>query len=256
MKHFNFKSFDYIDFDEYIIGRNGDYDILTEEYYFDIFEHPKFTYDRYIDYKHIIYESILKSYNTKELISKIKGVYDKYFTGNINIRHIESDSLNFMFTVTIPINICDTFIKKIKTLLTLYNYVISKRTDMLKSSILIIEPVKSDLKTDYIYNECKGILYYIVKQDAVNKILKLGIIPKKTKYRNGTPERIYFFTNINDTENIKNILPDNHYSLLKIDLTKAHNKIDFFTDTALDEYISVFTYEFIPRYCISKIKDL
>ena len=139
MKHFNFKSFDYIDFDEYIIGRNSDYDILTEEYYFDIFEHPKFTYDGYIDYKHIIYESILKSYNTKELIDKIKNVYDKYFHGNINIRHIESDSLNFMFTVTVPVNICNTFIQKITSLLNLYNYVISKHTDMIKSSIFIID---------------------------------------------------------------------------------------------------------------------
>ena len=182
------KEKEYISFNEYL-DRNdntNDIDALTEQYLFDIFENPKYQYNRYLEYKNIVYESILKSYDTKKLIEGIKNILiNNYHIDNlkINFKQIESNSITLAFTLSIPSEFYNDFLNDndIIHLLNLFNYKVSKKTKMFKTSTFFIEPLKSELKTDYIYNELNGIIYHITDTKNTDRILTKGLIPRKNK---------------------------------------------------------------------------
>lgn len=112
----------------------------------------------------------------------------------------------------------------------------------------IYENLNSDMpkKTDYIYNNCKGIIYMLADDNELKKINHHGIVQKKY---------VHVFTDINNIDKVKHdIKKQGNLHLIKIDLNKYSNKLRFYIDPATVNYKAFVTREYIPKYCCEEIK--
>lgn len=227
-------------------------------------------YDMYSKYQQLLYESLLKSYNTKKFVNVLSKKFKEYI---FKIELIKtSDIVN---SIRIKFNKeFDTSNSEYQSLLNLYNYYESKNID---NKIITLSPRISEDMSDKVYNESNGIVYHICPNYVVNKILENGLRPKGGKnskiYKNRVwhPKSIYVIFNKvdNDTkkyfkqeiENDKitneydnNVLSDNDVTILKIDLNKYDRKLKFYKDT-LGGKSFVYTREYIPPQCITVYKE-
>ena len=117
-----------------------------------------------------------------------------------------------------------------------------------------IEPYKPQEKTDYIYNDCKGIVYRLVDDNGLKRINHHGLVPK-TNLNRYNPKYIYVFTDINDIDKVKHdIKKHGDLHLIKINLNNYSNKLRFYADPATIDYKAFVTREYIPKYCCEEIK--
>ena len=227
-------------------------------------------YDMYNKYQQLLYESLLKSYDTKKFASVLNKKFKKYI---FKIELIKtSDIVN---SIRIKFNKeFDTSNSKYQSLLNLYNYYESKNID---NKIITLSPRISEDMSDKVYNESNGIVYHICPNYVVNKILENGLRPKGGKnskiYKNRVwhPKSIYvIFDKVdNNTKNYfkqeiendkitneydNNVLSNNDVTILKIDLNKYDRKLKFYKDT-LGEKSFIYTKEYIPTQCISIYKE-
>lgn len=215
----------------------------------------------YYRYQSKIYESLLKSYDSKKLYDEIKKDFNKYIVSDYYAYKDKANIKTIILKYT-----DDSFInnEKFKSLLNLFNYFITYND--IKRKELHIEPNIPDDETDFIYNECNGIVYHITKKNNYNQIKKYGLKPRTAAYRT-FPERIFVTTAKSNNEikanidYVKNILledpsyNDNNIYILKIDLKKYKNKIKLFKDNGM-ENDSYWTSEYIPPFCIKQIKHI
>lgn len=213
----------------------------------------------YFRYKSNVYESILKSYDNKKLYNEILNNFDKdivpyNYTYNDRAT-VKSFVIKYKKTYTF------TETEKFRQLLNLYNYFITYIDK--ENKLIHLEPNIPDNMTDYVYNDCNGIVYHITKTDIYEtKIKKYGLKPKTASYRK-FPECVFVTTGKNEQEikenikYVKDILTDDppyfrNTCILKIDLNKYKNKITLYKDNGMENN-SFWTSEYIPPYCIKTI---
>lgn len=133
-----------------------------------------------------------------------------------------------------------------------------------------VEPIKTKNITDFVKNECGGIIYHICRRDQVDNILRSGLRVKgeKNDYRY-IKNKVYFFCgkdwddlfyNLNKVAISKSAwdptiiwIDEDEFALLKIDV--GGYNIDFFMDTFYNDckdYIG-YTYNYIPPKRITEI---
>ena len=204
---------------------------------------------------------------------------DKYWNDEIIGDFIdnESDSETHKITVHLKRNIVND--NKFNEIINFLNCFVKYNKKTGDFYTLILEPFKPTNKTNYIYNECNGIVYHITFEKYYNSIIKKGgIKPKRLNkcdinnenvghllYR---PSRVYV---IADSNHVKQSIiricnqtahMDGHKDagrqiILKIDLNKYYIdhkfKLNFYADPTNPKNSSTFfTYEFIPKKYINE----
>lgn len=225
-------------------------------------------YDNYDKYQKLLYESILKSYDTKKLASAL----NKKFKDDIfKIELIKTSDIVNSIRITFNKEF-DTTNKEYRSLLNLYNYYEAANQN---NKIITLSPRISQDKTKEVYES--GIVYHICPKYVTENILKNGLRPKGGKnskiYKNRVwhPKSIYIiYGNINNrtkeyfrkeinSDKIHNeyddkVLKTDDVDIIKIDLNKYDRKLKFYQDT-LGGNSFVYTKEYIPAFCISLYKE-
>lgn len=219
----------------------------------------------YDSYQFWLNENLSKSYNAKELVSKLNTIFDikeiEYVNPNKDITqfkiYLNKEDYQKAFTSLEFTNFRHQ-----------YNYYWKQAND--DEYTISLEPYKPTEVTDYVYNKCNGIIYTITNADVYNKInnskeitkhiLKPNRKDNEEIFRDG---RIYFIvgnnkTRIKDQLNQIERLKKIKYSvILKVNLNKYRHKLIFREDSSAFGYDAYFTEEPIPSYCIEVLdKDL
>lgn len=100
------------------------------------------------------------------------------------------------------------------------------------------------------------IIYHITDEKNVNKIMKLGLIPKTKSKISYHPERIYLLT---DKKDINGLISHSKFTidepiLLTIDVSKLKNKMKFYIDVQYPA--GIYTLNNIPKECIIKYEKI
>lgn len=222
----------------------------------------------YSSYQNHLYESINRSYDTLDFVEEISKIakYDKVEY----VKKVKPKSDNHINLTQFSIYFSEENIKKLddeweKLLSLMHRYNYYCKGANLNKGILIFEPYKPKEETNYIYNECKGIVYHVTSKDVYNKIINAKEITKRilkphkitdTEFRDG---RLFFIANPNEKEvkfNLRSIANTGKIKdpvFLKIDLNKYRFKLIFRIDSSAFGYKAYFTEEPIPSYCLEKI---
>lgn len=214
----------------------------------------EFEQNNYVDY---VWEN-LQSHDYKLLQHKI----EQYF-GDRVVKYINQDDKSGIFAI----HVNDEYLyrdKKFNNLLKFFNFFIRERNGFR----YVIEPIYSQDMNDWVYKQCNGVVYHFTDNETANKILKTGLrIKGRTSSDFAYPNRIYLYTpgmyltssNKDKWIQFANLIVDpfmiNKFGLavLKIDLSRIkRTNITFYRDTAMGE-TSVFTYNNIPKECITKL---
>lgn len=211
----------------------------------------------------------LISHDYKKFINEIKTLFD-----NIDIEIIDSNSTNKSFNIVTQNN--DTYekIKQDKKFISLYkfyNYSVTyDDTPYNNEYVIYVEPNVTTDVTDYVYNECEGIVYHITFDANTYSIMHNGLRPKgkntdnkdkhSKQYRNFS-ERVFCIAAPKDKvdDAIKEIAKSKgyrkRYATIKIDLSSLSNKIKFYRDTSYyDNDHAVYTFTYIPKEFLSLYK--
>lgn len=240
-----------------IYSENLQYHIQSQQKYQDMLEFfdndiPDNILERFksgedIDY---VWEN-LKSHDIDSLINRL---YKEFPIDNIEkfgegcfIVWFETDMSNY---------------DKFKDILRFYNYNIRQTF----KGGLLIEPIYATDLSNYVYNECGGIVYHFTDNKSAKYILENGLRIKGSTVGRHIPKRIYVYApqkliNKNDIDDVKrfalavvNSIKIKRYGLccLKINLNKPHNtNIGFYKDTTMKQKESLFTLNNIPKECIT-----
>lgn len=227
-------------------------------------------YDDYNMYQELLYESLLKSYDTKKLANTL----NKKFKNDIHkIYQIPTNDILKSIVIEFYDKF-DTTNKEYRSLLNLYNYYEAKN---INNKIITLSPRISEDMSNKVYEDSKGIVYHICPKYVTENILKNGLRPKGGKnskiYKNRVwhPKSVYVIYgdidyNIKEyfkreiekdkitTEYDDKILNSDEVTILKIDLNKYDRKLKFYKDT-LGVKQFVYTKEYIPPFCISLYKE-
>lgn len=206
-----------------------------------------------------IYENIEHSYSSKELLSKINSKFKEYLYDGIEVSTNNENTKS----IDIYINNKDLqYNEEFKSLLNFYNYYVSfceYRKEYGGYYEMYIEPYKPKEATDYIYNDCKGIVYRFVNDNGLKRLNHHGLVPRHDKDRH-YPRYIFVIANPNENK-LKDILSQvqseikkTNLHLIKIDLNKYENKLKFYIDPASVNYEAYVTREYIPKYCCEEIE--
>lgn len=257
---------------DYIYKQFSDCDIIRRKYIEDIKEYfnddiPEYLIEN-LNSENYINDYILenlKSHNTKQLQEKI---LNKFLNKYNDIKFQELTNKKEKYDVKGFILLSKTNIeniyndKEFQDLIQFYGYYITDKTNI----HLAILPTYPENVSDFVYKKNKGILYHFTAGKHVNEILKKGLRIKRANYRE-YPERIYLYScgykKLKDIPNIESFINNvvnsfdrNRYglSIFKINLNKINgSNIEFYTDDIMDEKEAVFTYNNIPKECITKI---
>lgn len=257
---------------EYIYRQFLDFDIIRRLYIEDIKEYfnndiPEYLIEK-LNSEDYIYDYILenlKSHNTKQLQNKILNKFlDKYDDIKFQKLTNQKEKYDVKGFVILSYNyikdLCND--EEFNNLIKFYGYYISDKTNI----HLVVLPTYPENVSDFVYKKNKGILYHFTSGEYVDEILNKGLRIKKASYRE-YPERIYLYScgykKLEDIQNIDKFINKvvNSFnrkkyglSIFKIDLNKIKgNNIEFYTDDIMDEKEAVFTYNNIPKDCITKI---
>ncbi len=239
----------------------------TDEIFGDIIER---SYDNY--QKLLINETLNDSHDHNALMYFI----DKYWHNDIIGDFIDDESNSDTHKITVNLKHDITSEQKFNEIIHFMNYFVKFNKKVNDKYTLILEPFKPSNKTDFIYNECKGIVYHITFEKYYNAIRKRGgLKPKRlnkeelndenVKHLLYRPSRVYVIASNKDIK--KKIMKiaeqtasmdihksDGRQIILKIDLSKYQHKINFYDDPANPkDNGAYFTYEFIPMKCLKEI---
>lgn len=224
-----FKYAEYYTFEDYLKEYNINENDITDETHFHyitstwsiVFHRP------YYRYRSHVYKDILDQYDAKGLYEEIVENFEKDIIVNYSY-YRDKTSTKTMFIYYKNDKFVETEI--FQSLLKKYNYALTYN----RNKELCLDPYIPNKRTDYIYNDCKGIVYYATDLKTYEQIKKFGLKPKTIKC-----DKVRVST-----------CPDE--MLLKIDLNKYHNTITFFEDKIKESNL-FWTKEYIPPFCIEKI---
>jgi hypothetical protein len=101
-----------------------------------------------------------------------------------------------------------------------------------------------------------GTFYHVCKKQNLDKILKIGLVPKSKSKTSYHPDRIYLLNNISDAENLINRFnfydSSSEYIILKININKEDN-IKLYNDPNYNKK-GCYTYDNINKNNISIVK--
>lgn len=208
--------------------------------------------------ENIIYESIIHSYDHEKLLEKINKKFkdDIYDVSEVPTNNDKTKSIGlYIKNENLQYN------EEFKSLLNLYNYYVSfceYRKENNGYWEMYIEPYKPKEVTNYIYNDCKGIIYRFVNDYGLKRLNHHGLVPRNNSDRH-YPKYIFVVSNPNNDKlkeillQVKREIKKNDLHLIKIDLNKYENKLKFFIDPASVNYEAYVTREYIPKYCCEEI---
>jgi len=258
------KDVKYYTFENYCEDHNILYENINDDTHKDfVMNNWSIVFHRpYYVYKSHVYESLLKSYDTKKLYDKIVDKFGKYIVKYYAPYKDKATTKSLI--IVYKDNIDFTKDPKFISLLNLYNYFITYIDYDNKE--IHLEPNIPDDETNYIYDKCNGMVFHItLKNIYETKIKKYGLKPKTASYRK-YPERVFVTTGENkkdiedNIEFVKQILKEDviytedNIIVLKIDLNKYKNKITLYKDNGMMNK-SFWTSEYIPPYCIEIFKE-
>lgn len=214
----------------------------------------KFQKDGWVDY---VWEN-LQTHDYKLLQNQL----EKYFGDNI-IEFIDQSDESGIFAIRVK----DKYLHRdtnFRKLIEFYGYFIRE----INQHKYVIEPTYSQKRDDWVYNECNGVVYHFTDNDTADSILSKGLrIKGRERIDFSYPKRIYLYAPgfyiINENKDlwidfVKNVVDPikvkrNGLSILKIDLNRIKKyNISFYRDTAMGDD-AVFTYNNIPKECITKL---
>lgn len=213
--------------------------------------------DTYQIYQHDLYETLFYSYDKdklkQELLSKFGDLYEMDTIDN----NVGKDMLLLKYKTNHCIHS-----KEFNRILNFYNYTLTYIDEDDKT--LYIEPNVPKEMTDYVYNECSGIVYHITKnQNTYDNIMKYGLKPKTSSYRKYNNRVFYTYgkTKKEIKQNIQDILnifigSNNHIDakILKINLNLFRDNVKFFKDSTINDINAIWSSEYIPPYCIELVE--
>lgn len=216
------------------------------------------------DIKNHIEESLIKSYDTNKLIDKIKNRYK-----DIEVSLYPSKSDESLFTITF--NDKDNYERFLEDIyiqkqLDFFGYYITEKID--KKLLIAIEPNFGTKCTDFVYNNCNGLIFHITSKEFYkNNIKYKGLKPKIgniKKYRYFT-ERIFLICGETTDEIIENIeliidqkgYEKDSYVILMIDLKENHYNVNFYYDPSEDNWHNcIYCNAYFPYKYINEIKNI
>ena len=218
---------------------------------------------------------MLKPHDPTQLIKALNKQYAKKYKCPIKLLNsIESKNSLKRITLLVPTLLVindDNFLGKFADICDTYMYCIrgvDKDNFNEKWTPVDIEPILGDNCTDFIKNDCNGIIYHITLKDNEDSIERKGINPHAPNDLDRFEyNRIYFACGKNWEEakrsihyivyslknKQKNFTPEN-LIVLKVDVSKIKN-IEFYRDPSdYSESDAVFTFITIPpKYIEGKI---
>ena len=208
--------------------------------------------------ENVIYENILKSYKSEKLLDKINKKFGNYLYDGTEVNPVtKTNSLVLFISDNKLIND-----EEFKSLLNFYNYYVSfcedRKYNDIKYYEVYIEPYKPEEKTDYICDDCKGIVYRFVNDNGLKRLNHHGLVPRHDNDRY-YPRYIFVIAD-KDKNKLKETLMEvqreikkTNIHLIRIDLNKYENKLKFYKDPASVNYDAFVTREYIPKYCCKEI---
>lgn len=207
-------------------------------------------------------ESLIKSYDTNKLISII---YKRY--PDIEYNYNKSKSKEFVFSIYFNKKEdydkfqTDIYINK---QLDLFGYYITENIN--KELCLIFEPNFGTKCTNFVYEKCNGLIFYVTSKEKYNlKIKDIGLKSvegNKLKYRYYT-ERVFFSCGESKQEIIDNInFLINQFGyidpiILMINLKENKYNVDFYYDPSEDEWHNfIYCNAYFPDKYITRIYNI
>lgn len=156
--------------------------------------------------------------------------------------------------------------EKFKSLIEFFNYFVSEIED----NRIFIEPMYSEDRSKYVFNNCKGICYHVTTQERAEKIMRTGLRMKRSPYRE-LPSRIYLYAtpklSLLKDKNIKDFAykivnklrakREGGIAIIRVNLNRCYNDVmRFYKDTSMKEDEAVFTYNNIPPECLTKLNKI
>lgn len=249
------------DFDEFckmnnITEPNGE---IYKEYLGATFNNASLGYGverSYIAYQERLYETLLHSWDCHELIYKLK----KFININ-NVTYVNNKRNTTQFSIFTTYEEYDSIDEqRFFSLIHLYNYYVKNVIEHDDNVEIVFEPYKPKDVTDYVYNECKGIIYHVTSERASDKIKNTEIKSKAKHddnviYRDG---RSFFIASKDKSEvrhelrQLTNLLKLKDPVYIEVDLNEYYNKLRFRLDSSGAGY-KVFTEEPVPCFCLHRI---
>ena len=204
----------------------------------------------------------LNTHDAEKLKSKISDIakveFDDYSSGSIKSFSVLCTSKEDAKSLVEN--------EKFKNLIEFFNYFVSEMQD----NRIFIEPLYSEDRSKYVFNDCNGICYHVTTHERAEKIMRNGLRIKRSSYRD-FPSRIYLHATpklslIND-KNIKDFAykivnklkaeREGGIAIIKVNLNKCYNDVmRFYKDTSMKEDEAVFTYNSIPAECLTKLNKI
>jgi len=214
--------------------------------------------------KNKIEESLIKSYDTNKLIEKIEKKYK-----DIDVSIYPSKSNESLFKIIFNNkDDYENFLEDIyiQRQLDFFGYYITEKIN--KELIVFVEPNFGTKCTNFIYNDCNGLLFHVTLRKTFNKFIRgEGLKPKVgdiKKYRYFT-ERIFLICGETKEEIIDNIelvveqkrYTNDDYVILMIDLKANKYNVDFYYDPSEDNWHNcIYCNAWFPDKYIIEVKNL
>ena len=216
-------------------------------------------YDSYTRYQERLYESLLRSYSPYKLINALEKKFGTHIIQFAKIRPSEYDKLGvaaFICTLESEGKLRNN--EDFQSILNLYNYTFSYSYNIIRNGhtmrMCVLEPNITGDYTKIVYDKWDGIVYHVTLKRYVDSILKNGLRPKTSEYRE-YDERIFVTGGDDFMRNLSILIDDlgyrfKDYVVLKIDLNKNPRKIKLFRDPVQDDCLGLYTKENISSDCI------
>lgn len=207
------------------------------------------------------FDYILESLKTHDH-KKLQKILKEEFPKNIAFFNDFNENSFIMFLNTDSQSILNN--DKFKDILQFFNYTLRQPYD----GGYLIEPIYPKNVSDYVYNDCSGILYHFTDNKSAESILKSGLRARGYIGRRNIPKRIYLyasseFLDVNKkgkwywfAKSVVDIFKAkrNGIAVLKIDLNKSKKtNLEFYKDTVMTAPEAIFTLNNIPPELITKL---
>ena len=212
-----------------------------------------------------VQESLIKSYNTDKLIEKISKRYN-----NIDIIKNQSKSKEVYFSIQFYNKddykkfLTDIYIQR---QFDFFGYYVTVENE--KKLFVSIEPNFGTKCTDFVYNNCNGLIFHVTTVENATSIIDFskGLKPveghkEKTRYYT---ERAFFICGETKEEIVDNIkyvkkqkgYTDDDYAIIMCDLKDPKYNIDFYYDPASDNWHNcIYCNAWFPYNYLSWIEDV
>ena len=174
---------------------------------------------------------------------------NKFFSKNFNIEIYQTEQKLILYPKTLDVDI----INKLIIFMNNMGWFISslyKNNTQVGFDSNDFDAIRFEPKFDMEYKHNSRYLYHVTEENYLNKIFKIGLVPKTKSKKTYHPERIYFTINADKANEIKDIFSNGYIEkpiILKIDVFGLENL--FYVDKNFTG--GVYTLENVPPKNIS-----